>query len=242
MLGITFVLNAEALCKYFHREVHKRKTFLDLVHEVCEDGLNELFPFKRSRWNTKRKRNTCQEDRRSYLKDGANAVVDKVAVRRPDFFARAIRDVLDDKSLRRSSDDTDCCSSSGMSLDESFNQASGDRPSVPLVNEDFLATIPEAVLKSILTQSFCDEQLNSMEAQLASLKDSYVRYDNDMRSVVHRLQGSATSLGLLRLEHELSKFKLCPSAHNLALIDQTYSDTKDHLLRGRFNSEQQSAN
>ncbi|KAL1499934.1 hypothetical protein AB1Y20_012616 [Prymnesium parvum] len=185
---------------------------------------------------------TRQEDRRSYLKDGANAVVDKVAVRRPDFFARAIRDVLDGKSLRRPSDDTDCCSSSGMSLDESFNQASGDRPSVPLVNEDFLATIPEAVLNSILTQSFCDEQLSSMEAQVASLKDSYERYDNDMRRVVHRLQGSATSLGLLRLEHELSKFKLCPSAHNLALIDQTYSDTKDHLLRGRFNSEQQSAN
>lgn len=45
MLGLTFV-NAEALCKYFHPAQHKRKTFLEMVHEVCEDGLNLLSPFK----------------------------------------------------------------------------------------------------------------------------------------------------------------------------------------------------
>lgn len=45
MLGITFV-NVATLCKYFHSSVHKRKTFLQMVHEVCEDGLNSLCPFK----------------------------------------------------------------------------------------------------------------------------------------------------------------------------------------------------
>lgn len=55
MLGLTFV-NAEAICKYFHHGVHKRKTFLAVVHEVCEDGLNELCPFKRRRHGMKRPR------------------------------------------------------------------------------------------------------------------------------------------------------------------------------------------
>lgn len=45
MLGLTFV-NVEALSKYFMNTQHKRKTFLELIHEVCEDGLNALSPFK----------------------------------------------------------------------------------------------------------------------------------------------------------------------------------------------------
>jgi len=181
---------------------------------------------------------TREEDRRSYLKQGADAVVDKGAVHRPDFFARVIRDTLDGKGQRKTSGDTDCCSS----LDESFTESSGERPSVPLVNEDFLSTLPEAVLKAIVKQSFCGDQPDSMQAQVSSLKESYERYDSDMRRVMHRLQGSATSLGLLRLEQELSKFKRCPSADNLAFVDQTYSDTRDYLLSARFNTEQQSSN
>lgn len=46
MLGLTFV-NAEALIKYFHSSRNKKKTFLQVVHDVCEDGLNALSPYQK---------------------------------------------------------------------------------------------------------------------------------------------------------------------------------------------------
>lgn len=55
MLGLTFV-NAAAICKYYHREAHARKTFVAIVHEVCEDGLNEICPNMRKRRALKRAR------------------------------------------------------------------------------------------------------------------------------------------------------------------------------------------
>lgn len=54
MLGLTFV-NAVAICKYFHHEANKRKTFLELVHDICEDGLNELCPYVRKRGTVKKR-------------------------------------------------------------------------------------------------------------------------------------------------------------------------------------------